>query len=136
MDIQSQSDTTAIPTDTMETSFDLVARQDRAEADIKGLRTDVDEVKSRLDKVSRAAARPAIGGAADASPEMKGFVNGYLRRGSETEIKSISSIVQTDGGFAVPREIDAMIASELKEISPIRQLAQIVQVGSAGIASS
>ena len=132
MDIQSQSDTTAIPTDTMETSFDLVARQDRAEADIKGLRTDVDEVKSRLDKVGRAAARPAIGGAADASPEMKGFVNCYLRRGSETEIKSISGIVQTDGGFAVPREIDAMIASELKEISPIRQLAQIVQVGSAG----
>ena len=43
-------------------SFDIVARQDQAEADIEGLRTDVDEVKARLDKVSRAASRPAIGG--------------------------------------------------------------------------
>ncbi|MDF1835217.1 MAG: phage major capsid protein, partial [Alteraurantiacibacter sp. bin_em_oilr2.035] len=49
-----------------------------------------------------------------------------------SEIKSISGVVPQDGGFAVPQEIDAMIASELKEISPIRQLAQVVQVGSAG----
>src|SRR5690606_4444389 len=35
-------------------------------------------------------------------------------------------------GYAVPHEIDALIASELKEISPIRSLAQVVQVGTAG----
>src|SRR5690606_9725856 len=34
--------------------------------------------------------------------------------------------------YAVPREIDALIASQLTEISPIRQLAQVVQIGSAG----
>ncbi|TIX49384.1 phage major capsid protein [Alteraurantiacibacter aquimixticola] len=119
-------------TDTMAASFDLVARQDQAEKDISVLRSDVDEVKARIDKIGRAAARPAIEGAAKDSPEVKGFVDGYLRRGSETELKSISGMVQSEGGFAVPREIDAMIASELKEISPIRQLAQVVQVGSAG----
>ncbi len=119
-------------TDTMAASFDLVARQDKAEADIEVLRSDVDEVKARLDKVGRAAARPALAGAETTSTEVKGFVDGYLRRGSETEIKSISGATPVEGGYAVPREIDAMITSELVEISPIRQLAQVVQVGSAG----
>ncbi|MBH5321557.1 phage major capsid protein [Aurantiacibacter sediminis] len=126
-----------IETDQLTESFDIVARQDAADEKIATLRSDVDEVKARLDRVSKAASRPAILGpiasaTSEASPEVKGFVDGYLRRGREAEIKSISGAVPQDGGYAVPREIDAMIASELKEISPIRSLAQVVQVGSAG----
>ena len=41
---------------------------------------------------------------------MKGFVDGYLRRGAAHEIKSISGAVPSDGGYAVPRQIDAAIA--------------------------
>jgi len=134
MEIQIPTTTTApAKADTMTDSFDIVARQDEADKKITVLRSDVDEVKARLDKVGRAAARPAIAGASgEQSVEVKGFVDGYLRRGRETEIKSISGAVSQDGGFAVPQEIDAMISSELKEISPIRSLAQVVQVGSAG----
>nr|WP_144096835.1 phage major capsid protein [Croceicoccus sediminis] len=121
----------------LDASFDIVARQDAADEAIKGLRRDVDEVKGRLEKVSRAAARPMIEGGQSAMPamqsaEVKGFVNNYLRQGREAELKSISGTVQSDGGYAVPRELDAMIARSLKEISPIRQIAQVVQVGSAG----
>ncbi len=133
MDIQIPTQTvTAAVVDPMTDSFDIVMRQDQTDTAIATLRSDVDEVKARLDKVGRAAARPAIGGATETSPEVKGFVDGYLRKGRESEIKSISGAVPQDGGYAVPREIDAMIASELKEISPIRSLAQVVQVGSAG----
>lgn len=119
-------------TEALAASFDLVSRQDEAEKAITVLRSDVDEVKARLDRVSRAASRPALSGIAKDSVEVKGFVDGYLRRGSETQFKSISGTVPGDGGYAVPREIDAMIANELKDISPIRALAQVVQVGSAG----
>jgi HK97 family phage major capsid protein len=119
-------------TTTMAASFDLVARQDRSEQDIKLLRSDVDEVKARLDKVGRAAARPAIDGAPTTSPEVKGFVDHYLRRGAEAEFKSVSGATPSDGGYAVPREIDAMITSQLKDVSPIRSLAQVVQVGTSG----
>ncbi len=118
-------------TDVLAASFDLVTRQDESEKAIKVLRSDVDEVKARLDRVSRAASRPALDGIRT-SVEVKGFVDGYLRQGRESEIKSITGAVPVDGGYAVPREIDALIASELKEISPIRNLAQVVQVGSAG----
>lgn len=125
---------TAAATDPLDASFDIVARQDQAEADISALRGDVDEVKSRLDKVARAASRPAMGGAAPAgdSPEVKSFIEGYLRRGRETEMKSFSGIVPADGGFAVPRQIDAAIAAELVDVSPIRAIAQVVQTGSTG----
>lgn len=117
--------------DPAEASFDIVARQDRTETEVATLRNDVDEVKARVDRIARAAQRPAIGGTTD-SPEVKGFVDGYLRRGSTAEIKSISGAVPADGGYAVPREIDALIARELTAISPIRAIAQVVQTGSAG----
>jgi HK97 family phage major capsid protein len=118
-------------TEVLAASFDLVARQDEAEKAIVVLRSDVDEVKARLDRVSRAAARPALDGVRADAPEVKGFVDNYLRRGREVELKSLSGAVPTDGGYAVPREIDAMIASQMVDFSPIRSIAQIVQVGSS-----
>ncbi len=119
---------------TLDASFDLIARQDAADQAISALRGDVDDVKVRLDRVSRAAARPILE-ATSAQPrsmELKGFVDAYLRHGRETELKSISGAVASDGGYAVPREIDAMISSRLRDISPIRSIAQVVQTGTAG----
>lgn len=119
-------------TDALDASFDIIARQDQAEADIIALRGDVNEVKARLDKVARAATRPVMGGAAPAAPEVKSFVDGYLRLGRETEVKSINGATPADGGFAVPRQIDAAISSVLAKLSPIRSIAQVVQTGSTG----
>jgi HK97 family phage major capsid protein len=118
-------------TEVLSASFDLVSRQDATEQAVSVLRSDVDEVKARLDRVSRAAARPALDGMRADTPEVKGFVDGYLRKGREVELKSISGVNPSDGGYAVPKEIDALIASQLKQFSPIRQIAQIAQVGTA-----
>jgi HK97 family phage major capsid protein len=118
-------------TEVLSASFDLVSRQDATEQAVSVLRSDVDEVKARLDRVSRAAARPALDGVRADTPEVKGFVDGYLRKGREVELKSISGVNPSDGGYAVPKEIDALIASQLKQFSPIRQIAQIAQVGTA-----
>jgi HK97 family phage major capsid protein len=125
-------DTVITPSDPLDASFDLVARADAADAAIGALRGDVDEVKARMDKVSRAAARPALDGGAAPSLELKGFVDGYLRHGREAELKSLTQGVVADGGYAVPREIDAMIAQQLLKISPIRAIAQVVQTGTSG----
>ena len=117
--------------DALDASFDLVARQDAAEQALGALRSDVDEVKSRLERVSRAA-RPALAGNGAASLELKSFVDGYLRAGRTGELKSLSGAVPVDGGYAIPREIDALIDAQLKKISPIRAIARVVQTGSAG----
>ena len=55
-----------------------------------------------------------------------------MRQGRETEVKAVQGTVPADGGYAVPREIDAAIARQLTLVSPIRQIAQVVQVGTAG----
>jgi HK97 family phage major capsid protein len=126
------SETVPHASDPLAASFDIVARQDRADEAIGALRKDVEEVKARLDKVARAASRPTMGTSESNSAQVKGFVDGYLRRGRESEIKSLNTIEPADGGYAVPRAIDAMIARALVEISPIRALAQVVQTGTSG----
>ncbi len=83
--------------------------------------------------VGGAVARPVLAGnAAISDPAKNAFVDGYLRRGQELELKSFAGNVPADGGFALPRDIDAVVDRTLKSISPIRAVANVVQVGSAG----
>ncbi len=80
-----------------------------------------------------AVTRPMLsGGTSIQDPAKAAFVNGYLRRGTEVELKSFAGVVAADGGYAVPKEIDETIDATLKGISPIRAIANVVRVGSAG----
>ena len=116
-------------------SFDLVARQEAAEAALATLGADLSEVKSLVERLGRAP-RPALAAAGDRPREVKSFVDGYLRQGRETELKAQTKAMSqgslVDGGYAVPRAIDEAIAAVLKKISPIRSVAQVVQTGTSG----
>jgi HK97 family phage major capsid protein len=79
-----------------------------------------------------AVTRPVLSGGTVTNPAKTAFVDGYLRRGAEVELKSFTGSVLADGGYAIPKEIDETIDSTLKGISPIRSIANVVQVGSAG----
>lgn len=114
----------------LDASFDIVARQNAADAALGALRSEIDEVKSRIERASRITHRPLIG-AGGAGLEMKGFVDGYLRHGRENELKSMSAGSPSDGGYAVPTELDARIAEKLIPISPIRAIAQVVQTSTS-----
>jgi HK97 family phage major capsid protein len=78
--------------------------------------------------------------AADARPMLEGArapggaaFDGFLRAGTGlAEAKAFTGITGPEGGYAVPREIDAQIDAALKAASPIRALANVVQVGSNG----
>ncbi|WP_312490957.1 phage major capsid protein [Sphingomonas sp.] len=73
--------------------------------------------------------RPVLDGARTTT---NGAFDGYVRSGTTVELKAFTGTTGDSGGFAVPREIDAAIASVLKSISPIRSIANVVTVGSAG----
>jgi HK97 family phage major capsid protein len=124
-----ETDTATAPA-ALDASFDLVARQDAAEAALAGLRGDLAEVKSLVDRLGRDP-RPALAGA-ERPREVKSFVDGYLRQGREAEVKAMAQGSPADGGYAVPRAIDEAIALVLKRISPIRTVAQVVQTGTSG----
>ena len=130
--MEPETDTVPNPLDT---SFDLVARQEASEAALAALNADLAEVKSQVAQIGRAPVRPALA-AAERPREVKSFVDGYLRHGRESEVKAQTKAMSQgslpDGGYAVPRAIDEAIAMVLKRISPIRTVAQVVQTGTSG----
>lgn len=72
--------------------------------------------------------RPALEGAGERTSAFGGFV----RTGLGLEAKAFTGVSGDSGGYAVPREIDAQIDALLKAASPIRSVANVVKVGSAG----
>lgn len=132
--------------DPLEASFDAILQAEEHEERIAALETGLDGIKGdvdairaesetmreRIERLARSGSRPSLGGGEDKAPETKSFVDQYLRRGLEAGVKSFSASTGPDGGFAVPREIDALIARTLADISPIRSIAQVVQTGTAG----
>ena len=117
-----------VKADPLEASFDALERQDE---DVAELREELKALKTRMDAQALQSARPALSGAkAERSP----FVENYLRKGLEAgvELKAIAGTSDAAGGYAVPEEIDAAIERTLSAISPIRAIANVVKVGSAG----
>ncbi len=76
-----------------------------------------------------AVVRPVLSGARE--PGGAAF-DTFLRSGATVEMKAFTGATGDAGGFAVPREIDAVIDATLRSISPIRSIANVVKVGSAG----
>ncbi|HEU0097481.1 MAG TPA: phage major capsid protein [Allosphingosinicella sp.] len=117
-----------VKADPLEQSFEALERGDEEVAE---LREEMAQLKSRMDAQAVAAARPALSGArGGGSP----FVESYLRKGLESgiELKAMAGTTDAAGGYAVPEEIDSEIGRLLTSISPIRAIANVVRVGSAG----
>jgi HK97 family phage major capsid protein len=105
-------------------------------ADLLTMQASVEALKSELGALRRQVVergRPALAGAVTADAGRSAFADQYLRKGFESglETKRLSVGNTAEGGFAVPREIDQMIESTLKSVSPIRTVANVVKVGSA-----
>jgi len=75
-------------------------------------------------------ARPVLEGARAPNGAM---FEGFLRSGAGAlEMKAMSGTSGAEGGYAIPREIDTLVDATLAAISPIRAIANVVTVGSAG----
>src|SRR5690349_8084080 len=116
-----------VKADALEESFAQFEEDGVAE-----LRAELEQLKAKIAAGVIAAQRPALDGVKSA--EAANFVEQYVRRGIESglETKAIGSSSDAIGGYAVPREIDAAIDETLTAISPIRAIANVVKVGSAG----
>ncbi|MGQ5702743.1 phage major capsid protein [Sandaracinobacteroides sp. A072] len=115
-------------------SGDVAADMVQGDADIRqaldALRL---EVKRDVAQLSRRMLAPPPLGRAAGSVGRSAFADSYLRKGIEAdfEAKRLSVGVAGEGGLAVPTEIDARIEATLKQISPLRAIADVVKVGSA-----
>lgn len=125
------------------------AAQEKIEEKMAQLARTVSLLDKRVGEMVGAARRPLLGtglGAGLGAAETKSgrvddthrvaFTDRYLRKGLETglaglEAKSLNITVPQEGGYAVPEAIDQMIEARLRDISPLRQVASVVQVGTA-----
>ena len=116
--------------DALDQAFDAVAAGEA----VDDLKASVAALKAQVDAQAVAASRLPLDGAKADDPAKTRFVERYLRRGIEAgvEMKALEASTASEGGYAVPREIDAEIAATLKDLSPIRAIAQVVQTGSSG----
>jgi HK97 family phage major capsid protein len=103
------------------------------------LALELTQLKSNLEQLQpqgRARA-PLIKAANDPGQQHKAaFVQHYLRRGLEAglntlELKALNITTAAEGGYAVPESLDKLIEVKLRDISPMRTIANTVSVGSA-----
>jgi HK97 family phage major capsid protein len=116
-----------VKADALEASFEAIEAQDD---ELEALRAELAALKAR----AVAEARPALEGVKGEVAARSPFVERYLRKGVEAgiELKAFEGTSDAAGGYAVPREIYERIERTLAAISPIRSIANVVKVGSAG----
>ncbi len=107
------------------------------ETKLSKINADLDGVKASMDKLAAAINRK---GSDNADPrdgvkaEHKKAFGSFMRKGrdaglQEIEAKALSIGVAADGGFALPEDIDRNITALLVNLSPMRSLCDVVQVG-------
>ncbi len=116
-----------VKADALEESFEQFE-----EDGVAALKAELDVLKAKIASGAIAPQRPALDGVKSQGANM--FTEQYLRRGIEAglEVKTLSNSSDSIGGYAVPSEIDEQIDGTLLAISPIRSIANVVKVGSAG----
>ena len=110
--------------------------------DFKQFQTDIDtklqqteERLTMLDRKTNIPQRTPLGGAVDAgAPHQKAF-NAYLRsgdddglRGLEMDVKSLSTAVNSDGGYLVDPQTSDTVRSVLNATASVRSVAGVVNV--------
>jgi HK97 family phage major capsid protein len=119
------------------------ARADELKKQMEGYFTEVQAMKTVIETLEAKAKRPAILSVNgqpinETEAEHKAAFfgpNGFMRKGNENGLMALeqkamawSTSAGADGGYAVPKVIDPAIAALAVNISPIRQLAEVVQV--------
>ncbi|MCI5044180.1 MAG: phage major capsid protein [Aquisalinus sp.] len=95
----------------------------------------LDEQKSRLDRLALAGQRPARGSAhLPEADDRKAAFNRYVRNGDARgllpdDTKALSAGSDPDGGYLAPEETERLIITAVRDISPIRQIASVRQIG-------
>ncbi|MGR3803874.1 phage major capsid protein [Marinibacterium profundimaris] len=105
------------------------------QAEIETKMQQTEERLTMLDRKSQIAARPQLAGAVDADAPHKKAFDAYLRsgdddglRGLEFESKSLSTAVNSDGGYLVDPATSDTIKSVLSSTASLRAVATVVNV--------
>ena len=95
------------------------------------------DLKAAVQELEKKMNRPGSAGEADPiKAEHKQAFGRFLRKGiddglGELQAKAYNITTDADGGFAVPEELDRSILELMRDVSPMRQVCNVIQVGSS-----
>ena len=95
----------------------------------------VTEQKAFAEKLALKTRRPHLAGTAPVEPdERKAAFTRYMRAGDAAaiaalEAKSLHAGTDPEGGYLAPEETERMIQAAVRDISPIRQIASVREIG-------
>ncbi|HCR1107421.1 TPA: phage major capsid protein [Klebsiella aerogenes] len=97
---------------------------------LNGKLSDLDNLKSELEKELKAAKRPQGGLSKEAADHKSAFIN-FMRKGDENglrdlEQKALQTGVDADGGYAVPEDLDRSLLNMLKDANVMRQVCNTI----------
>ncbi len=89
--------------------------------------------KAALDRMALASARPAVPAPRE-DAEKKQAILSYMRKGdaallNAVDRKGLNTGVDAEGGYLAPEPTERVIAAAVRDISPIRQIATVREIG-------
>lgn len=116
--------------------IDMLEKQGQAFEEFKGSsNARLSDLEKHLNEIFKKANRPHAGFISGFQPgdieEKKSFLT-YLRTGRDNNLerKAMSTDDDPSGGYLVPKVIDNLVSKALRDISPMRQIARVVEVES------
>lgn len=99
---------------------------------LNGKLSELDELKSALEKELADVKRPGASGSKSVSEHKNAFMQ-FVRKGkddglAELQQKALQTTVEADGGYAVPEELDRSIIELLRDESPMRSVCNQITV--------
>lgn len=94
------------------------------------------EQKTAIDKAVLASRRPGLATANDQpNDERKEAFRSFMRSGDAAtlaalEAKSLNTTTDAEGGYLAPEPVERIIAEAVRDVSPIRQIASVREIGS------
>ncbi|WP_411816199.1 phage major capsid protein [Hyphococcus sp. DH-69] len=93
----------------------------------------VTEQKDVVDRIALKAHRPALHGGQTPEPdERNAAFQRYMRAGdvgTALEAKSVNTDSGAEGGYLAPNQVESLITAAVKDISPMRQIASVREIG-------
>jgi len=117
-------------------SADFEAKLAKVQADIS---TALD-LKKEIERVEAKQNLQGLMGNNDENADKKAyksaFVEGFLRKGNEIGLKDLQAKAMSvgtpaDGGFALPEQIDRLVEQLARDMSAVRSVANVIQVGTS-----
>ena len=113
---------------------DKIAEIEEKRQDNEILKKNLERAEEKLASIETRLARPEYGGTKEVDMKMKAF-GSYLRKGEvdPEETKALYESDDTLGGFYAPAEFVAELIKGVTEISPIREIARVIQTDKRGV---